>query len=238
MKPVPFIGAALIAAAISSNACLGASTPGPAHARRAKASAVHIEKAAQQLKPFAFRGIALGITLDEFRAGAMVRATPPGSVSVCETDVAAGALGMELHSDQSVTVACRWAHRTADGWRRSQAVVDGALARDHVLRFARTAGQREYRLYEMSFVVDEAVARDLREALAQRYGPPHMATEAAADPSRGAAPIYVWSNELSSITLCYLPASHDATLTYLLNDPDAWLKSVARRWLDDSADAV
>jgi hypothetical protein len=238
MRPVPFIGAAFIAAAISSGACLGAPAAVPTHSRRPSVPAVHIEKAAQQSKPFAFRGIALGITLDEFRAGAMVRATPPGSVPVCETDVAAGALGMELHSDQSVTVACRWAHRTADGWRRSQAVVDGSLAQDHVLRFARTAGQREYRLYEMSFVVDETVARDLREALAQRYGAPHLATDAAADPSRGAAPIYVWSNELSSITLCYLPASHNATLTYLLNDPDAWLKAVARRWLDDSADAV
>jgi hypothetical protein len=61
--------------------------------------------------PFAFRGIALGITLDEFRAGSTVRATPLGSVPVCETDVLAGALGMRLKSRESLTVACRWAHR-------------------------------------------------------------------------------------------------------------------------------
>ena len=64
-----------------------------------------------QDRPFAFRGIALGITLDEFRAGSTVRATPIGSVPVCETDVQAGALGMRLKSHESLTVACRWAHR-------------------------------------------------------------------------------------------------------------------------------
>lgn len=55
--------------------------------------------------PFAFRGITLGITLDEFRAGSSVRATPLGSVPVCETDVQAGALGMRLKSRDSLTVA-------------------------------------------------------------------------------------------------------------------------------------
>src|SRR6266702_3274177 len=76
--------------------------------------------------PFAFRGIALGITLDEFRSGSTVRAAPVGSVPVCETDVQAGALGMRLKSRESLTVACRWAHRADDGWAVSQAVVDGA----------------------------------------------------------------------------------------------------------------
>src|SRR6201996_4530137 len=52
--------------------------------------------------PFAFRGIALGITLDEFRAGSSVRATPLGSVPVCETDVQAGAVGMGLKSPRRV----------------------------------------------------------------------------------------------------------------------------------------
>jgi hypothetical protein len=85
--------------------------------------------------PFAFRGIPLGITLDEFRAGSTVRATPVGSVPVCETDMLAEALGMSLKTGESLTVACRWAHRTADRWLVSQAVVDGALAQDHVLRF-------------------------------------------------------------------------------------------------------
>src|SRR5580658_10315469 len=91
--------------------------------------------------PFAFRGIALGITLDEFRAGSTVRATPLGSVPVCETDMLAGSLGMSLKTSESLTVACRWAHRSADRWQVSQAVVDGAPAQDHVLRFARAAGQ-------------------------------------------------------------------------------------------------
>jgi len=99
--------------------------------------------------PFAFRGIPLGITLDEFRAGSTVRATPVGSVPVCETDMLAEALGMSLKTSESLTVACRWAHRTADHWQVSQAVVDGALAQDHVLRFARVNGQTALRLYEI-----------------------------------------------------------------------------------------
>ncbi len=112
--------------------------------------------------PFAFRGIALGITLDEFRAGSKVRATPVGSVPVCETDVQAGALGMRLKSHESLTVACRWAHRDDNGWALSQAVVDGAPAAEHVLRFARMEGQSALRLYEISFVIDEVTAEDLR----------------------------------------------------------------------------
>jgi hypothetical protein len=91
--------------------------------------------------PFEFRGIPLGITLDEFRAGSTVRATPVGSVPVCETDMLAGALGMSMKTSESLNVACRWAHRSADRWQVSLAVVDGAPAQDHVLRFARAAGQ-------------------------------------------------------------------------------------------------
>ena len=186
-------------------------------------------------KPFSFRGIALGITLDQFRNTALVRAAPAGSLPLCDTDMAAAGLGMDLRSDDSVTVSCRWAHRTESGWQPSRAVVAGTLARDHVLRFTRTPDQRQYRLYEISFVVDEGAAREVRDALADRYGPPRLANMAGAPVS--AAPIYVWRNAASSITLIYLPASRAATLTYLLDDPDAWLRSVARRWLADSPGA-
>jgi hypothetical protein len=201
--------------------------------------------------PFAFRGIALGITLDEFRAGSKVRATPIGSVPVCETDVQAGVLGMRLKSHESLTVACRWAHRDDNGWALSQAVVDGAPAAEHVLRFARIAGrgegrsegrsegQREeqsaLRLYEISFVIDEVTAEDLREALAERYGPPRHATRNVSAP--GALPVYVWENAVSSITLCFLPGTRNGTLTYLLKGSDAWVKSVVRQWQASDAEA-
>ncbi|MFM0280629.1 hypothetical protein P0D75_21680 [Paraburkholderia sediminicola] len=185
--------------------------------------------------PFAFRGIALGITLDEFRAGSTVRATPLGSVPVCETDVQAGALGMRLKSPESLTVACRWAHRADDGWAVSQAVVDGALAQEHVLRFARVDGQSALRLYEISFVIDEITAEDLRDALADRYGPPRLVTHSAS--SSGAMPVYVWENAVSSITLCFLPGTRNGTLTYLLKGSDAWVKSVVRQWQASGAEA-
>jgi hypothetical protein len=42
---------------------------------------------------------------------------------------------------------------------------------------------------------------------------------------------------VSSITLCLLPATHNATLTYLLKDPDAYMKSVVRQWQASSPDA-
>lgn len=184
--------------------------------------------------PFAFRGVALGITLDEFRASSTVRATPLGSVPVCETDVQAGTLGMRLKSRESLTVACRWAHRVDDRWAMSQAVVDGAPALEHVLRFARTDAQSALRLYEISFVIDELTAEDLREALADRYGPPRLATQSVAS---SALPMYVWENAVSSITLCFLPGSRNGTLTYLLKGSDAWVKSVVRQWQASGAEA-
>ncbi len=186
--------------------------------------------------PFAFRGIPLGITLDEFRAGSTVRATPVGSVPVCETDMLAGSLGMSMKTSGSLTVACRWAHRSADGWQVSQAVVDGAPAQDHVLRFARADGETALRLYEISFVVDDVIADDLREALADRYGPPRLVTKTTSA-AGGAAPVYVWENAVSSITLCFLPSTHNGTLTYLLKDPDAWVKSLVRQWQASSPEA-
>jgi hypothetical protein len=186
--------------------------------------------------PFAFRGIPLGITLDEFRAGSTVRATPVGSVPVCETDVLAGALGMSLKTGESLTVACRWAHRSADRWQVSQAVVDGAPAQDHILRFARVAGQTALRLYEISFVIDEVTAGDLRDALAGRYGTPRLVTKNTSA-TGNAVPVYVWENAVSSITLCFLPSTHNGTLTYLLKDPDAWVKSLVRQWQASSPEA-
>ncbi|MBB5500997.1 hypothetical protein [Paraburkholderia sp. MM5384-R2] len=185
--------------------------------------------------PFSFRGVALGITIDEFRAGSTVRATPVGSVPICETDVQAGALGMRLKSHDSLSVACRWAHRDDERWAVSQAVVDGAPALEHVMRFARIGGQGALRLYEMSFVIDELTAEDLRDALEDRYGPPRLATRNAAAP--GAMPMYVWENAVSSITLCFLPGSRNGTLTYLLKGSDAWMKAVVRQWQASGADA-
>jgi hypothetical protein len=198
-------------------------------ARQAKAASAVSKDA-----PFDFRGVPLGITLDQFRAGSTVRATPPGSVPVCETDVQAGALGMRLKSHDSLTVACRWAHRAEDRWTASQAVVDGAPALEHVLRFARIDGQSALRLYEISFLIDEITAEDLRNALADRYGPPRLATQNA---STGMLPTYIWENAVSSITLCFLPGSRNGTLTYLLKGSDTWVKSVVRQWQASGAEA-
>ncbi|MGF6699476.1 hypothetical protein OKW38_004088 [Paraburkholderia sp. MM5496-R1] len=161
--------------------------------------------------------------------------SPVGSVPICETDVQAGALGMRLKSHDSLSVACRWAHRDDERWAVSQAVVDGAPALERVMRFARIDGQGALRLYEMSFVIDELTAEDLRDALEDRYGPPRLATRNAAAP--GAMPMYVWENAVSSITLCFLPGSRNGTLTYLLKGSDAWMKAVVRQWQASGADA-
>ncbi|WP_144138005.1 hypothetical protein [Paraburkholderia sp. BCC1884] len=218
-----------------------AQPPSAALVRVANASAAVTRDSAADARrraqdtPFAFRGVALGITLDEFRAGSTVRATPIGSVPVCETDVQAGALGMRLKSRDSLTVACRWAHRADDGWAVSRAVVDGAPALEHVLRFARVDGQSALRLYEISFVIDEITADDLRDALEDRYGAPRLATQNVS--VSGAMPTYVWENAVSSITLCFLPGTRNGTLTYLLKGSDAWVKSVVRQWQASGAEA-
>jgi hypothetical protein len=230
------LAAAALSGALLSLAPLTVYADSEGHeAAPSKRSAVDPRKHAMDV-PFSFRGIALGITLDEFRAGSTERATPIGSVPVCETDMLAGALGMSLKTTESLTVACRWAHRTADRWALSQAVVDGVPAQDHVLRFARGDGQSTLRLYEMSFVIDESTAGDLRDALAARYGPPQLLTRNLSAGSNP-VPVYVWENAVSSITLCFLPVSHTGTLTYLLKDPDAFVKSLVRQWQASSADA-
>jgi len=222
----------MAAPAVHADSAAGAASSSTSSPKRSTAD----ERKRSSDAPFEFRGIPLGITLDEFRAGSTVRATPVGSVPVCETDMLAGALGMSLKTSESLTVACRWAHRAADRWQLSQAVVDGALAQDHVLRFARVAGETALRLYEISFVIDEVTAADLRNALAGRYGVPRLVTQSTSA-AGSAVPMYVWENAVSSITLCLLPSTHNGTLTYLLKDPDAWVKSLVRQWQASSPEA-
>ncbi|MFM0739070.1 hypothetical protein PQQ51_17670 [Paraburkholderia xenovorans] len=226
---------ALLGSVLLSTAHAQPVTREAASASAATKSAAADARKRSQDKPFAFRGIVLGTTLDEFRSASSVRATPLGSVPVCETDVQAGALGMRLKSRESLTVACRWAHRGDDGWEVSQAVVDGAPAQEHVLRFARVDGQSALRLYEISFVIDEVTAEDLRDALADRYGTPRMVTQHTS--TSNVMPVYVWENAVSSITLCFLPGTHNGTLTYLLKGSDTWVKSVVRQWEASGAEA-
>lgn len=171
--------------------------------------------------PFSFRGIPLGITLVVLRDTDTVRATPHESSLVCETDVAGGDLGMMLKSDASPTVACRWAHRTPAGWAASQAVVAGAPATDHVLRFARQSPGEPLRLYEMSFVVDAMTAFDMRNALASHYGAPRLSGEPT-------LPLLEWRNAWSTITICLLPGGRRATLTYQLNATSTDAKGLDR----------
>jgi hypothetical protein len=229
------IGRALAASAIVlSGAAFAQNMLSPQQAAAQRMTSFSAKKRVAD-KPYAFRGIPLGITLDEFRAVSRVRATPLGSVPVCENDNNAGSLGMRLKTSQSLTIACQWAHRAAGGWEVSRAVVDGAPADEHVLRFVRVDGQSAFRLYEISFVIDEITADDLREAFEDRYGTPRASTQVAS--TAGTLPVYIWENDVSSITLCLLPATHNATLTYLLKDPDAYMKSVVRQWQASSPDA-
>ncbi|WP_321878306.1 hypothetical protein [Paraburkholderia bannensis] len=202
------------------------SNPPPSHAASSAPSprrlaAARTRAAVPDDTPFSFRGISLGITLTALREANMIRATPHESTLVCETDVAGGDIGMMLKSYASPNVACRWAHRTSNGWTPSLAVVAGAPALDHVLRFAHDAPGEPLRLYEMSFVVDSMTAFDLRDLLAARYGKPHM---------RGTAdvPLLVWDNAASTITICVLPDGGRATLTYLLKPPSPRPKGLER----------
>ena len=85
-------------------------------------------------------------------------------------------------------------------------------------------------------MIDEVTAADLRNALAGRYGVPRLVTQSTSA-AGSAVPMYVWENAVSSITLCLLPSTHNGTLTYLLKDPDAWVKSLVRQWQASSPEA-
>ncbi|MEM5313162.1 hypothetical protein [Paraburkholderia sp. JHI869] len=208
----PTSAASAVNAASAAQAASAAKpSASPAKKRRPApgASAARQRVLVQDDSPFAFRGITLGTPLSALRQTDMVRATPHESELLCETDIAGSDIGMMIKSYTSLTVACRWAHHTSQGWTPSRAVVDGVPAVDHILRFAHASAGDPLRLYEMSFVVDSTTAFDLRDLLASRYGAPRV----LGAPS---LPLLVWENASSTITICLLPDSHRATLTYLL----------------------
>jgi hypothetical protein len=211
------------AASAPASSANSASTARVAVKRRAApiAAAPRPRAATPDDTPFAFRGIPLGITLAALREANMVRATPHESELLCETDVVGSDLGMTNKSYASATVACRWAHHTAQGWTASHAVVDGVPAADHILRFAHASPGDPLRLYEMSFVVDGMTAFDLRDLLASRYGAPRV----LGAPS---LPLLVWDNASSTITICLLPDTRRATLTYLLKPVSPRTKGVEK----------
>jgi len=223
--PAPAVTTAAVNAAsavTTANAATAASTARPAgpaaKKRRPAPGAPAPRPAPPDDSPFAFRGIPLGTALSALRQTDMVRATPHESELICETDVAGSDIGMMVKSYASLTVACRWAHHTEQGWAPSLAVVDGVPAADHILRFAHNSAGEPLRLYEMSFVLDTTTAYDLRNLLASRYGAPHV----LGAPS---LPLLVWENASSTITICLLPDSRRATLTYLLKPTPVRTKS-------------
>lgn len=174
-------------------------------------------------KPFDFRGLPLGIALDAFRHEEPARATPPGSVAVCDTDIEAAALGMVLRDAHSLSIACKWAHRTQDGWSVSQAVVDGVPARDHVLRFLAMPGDASPRLYRMSFVIDAHVADDFSAGLTSRFGKSRI------ERANGYS-TRIWENATSSITLEANGVASSARVIYRLKNHEAWLRETTERW--------
>ncbi|WP_162069258.1 hypothetical protein [Burkholderia sp. THE68] len=174
-------------------------------------------------KPFDFRGLPLGISLDAFRRDEPARATPPGSVAVCDTDLGAASLGMVLRDAHSLSIACKWAHRTQAGWSASQAVVDGAPSRDHVLRFAAMPGDASPRLYRMAFVIDARVVDDFTEALSSKFG------RSRVDRANGYR-TRTWENATSSITLEANGAAASAHVIYRLKAYESWLRETADRW--------
>ncbi|SAK65602.1 hypothetical protein AWB82_03600 [Caballeronia glebae] len=174
-------------------------------------------------KPFDFRGLQLGIALDAFRRDEPARATPPGSVAVCDTDLEAASLGMVLRDAHSLSIACKWAHRTQNGWSESMAVVDGAPARDHVLRFMAMPGDPSPRLYRMSFVIDARVADDFADALSSKFG------RSRVERANGYR-TRIWENASSSITLEANGAAASARVIYRLKAYEAWLRDATDRW--------
>jgi hypothetical protein len=174
-------------------------------------------------KPYAFRGLPLGMSLDEFRRDVPALAIPEGSVAVCETDAQAASLGMDVAMTSRVSIACKWAHRTEAGWQASQAIVDCAPAVDHVLRFAAMPGEASPRLYRMSFVFDARLVSDYADALAARYG-------AGRTRRKHGYTSRIWENMASSITLEASEGAATARVIYRLKDHEAWLAHLNEQW--------
>lgn len=186
-------------------------------------AAMLLPAAAHAQQPFDFRGLRLGVPLDVFRREEPARATPPRSVALCDTDVESAALGMVLRDPHSLTISCKWAHRGEAGWQASQAVVDGAPARDHVLRFAAMPGDPAPRLYRMSFVIDARMADDFGAALSSRFGAGRVVR------ANGYRTRH-WENATSSITLEANGASATARVIYRLKAYETWLRETDDKW--------
>jgi hypothetical protein len=174
-------------------------------------------------KPYAFRGLPLGLSLDDFRRHQAALAMPSGSVAVCETDAQAASVGLNLGAASNVSIACKWAHRTESGWALSQAIVDCAPSLDHVMRFAAMPGESEPRLYRMSFVFDAHLAADFADALALRYGRSRVQREHGYTRR-------IWENSVSSITLEANESALTARVIYRLKDHEAYLARLADQW--------
>jgi hypothetical protein len=128
-----------------------------------------------------------------------------------------------LRDAHSLSIACKWAHRTQNGWSESLAVVDGAPARDHVLRFMAMPGDASPRLYRMSFVIDARVADDFAQALSSKFGTSRV-ERANGYQTR------TWENAASSITLEANGAAASARVIYRLKAYEAWLRDTTDRW--------
>ncbi|MEZ2352957.1 hypothetical protein [Caballeronia sp. RCC_10] len=198
-------------------------------AARAVIATLMLPVLAHAEKPYAFRGLQLGVSLDDFRRHEHARALPAGSLAICTTDPEAASLGMELSDPHGVSIACKWAHRTQEGWRPSQAVVDCAPSFDHVMRFAAMPGEREPRLYRMSFVFDAHLASDFADALVSKYGASRVKREHGYTR-------YIWENAASTITLEANAGATTARVIYRLKDHEAWLARLTEQWRAAAAD--
>jgi hypothetical protein len=103
------------------------------------------------------------------------------------------------------------------------AVVDGAPARDHVLRFMAMPGDPSPRLYRMSFVIDARVADDFADALSSKFG------RGRVERANGYR-TRIWENASSSITLEANGAAASARVIYRLKIYEAWLRDTTDRW--------
>jgi hypothetical protein len=156
-------------------------------------------------KPFAMRGVQLGITVDEFRQAAIPHDNEPNTdlQSYCSTDDVLSTVSVEVSSEDRADgiVNCEWI--SYDGFGLTHHWVDiGTGQGQPTFQFlADEAGV--LRLFRIKFYANGKYYAGIRDALARGYGLPEMTILPfqTLTGSEFTSTMSVWDNGLSTITL-------------------------------------
>lgn len=138
--------------------------------------------------PYDFRGLALGMTLSQFKH-AKAPIAGAGAKLACETPLNADEAARHL-------IRCAWTESGPDGRiRKSPLVLGDVLTRNYAFIFSASGGKREMRLREIDIVGPVDARGRIFRRLMDRFGEP---CQPYVDDNNMVA---IWSNAVSRIVL-------------------------------------